>query len=200
VSPRPRSRDKDDQILDAAVELFADHGVDAVGVAEIARRAGVGLGTLYLRFPSKEALATTAYAHCKRAWARAVLDDLPSEATPAEQFRAYWARLDRFAREQPRSARFLERRSAYHPHGRGDGDREGNGDGGRQDTIDQRSARMVAAWTGPGGTGLPIEVVAAIVHGTFWRVADLPVPPDRRTELLDMAREAVWRAISGGNR
>src|SRR3954451_24151192 len=44
-----------ERILDAAREAFAESGLD-VGVEEIARRAGVGKGTLYRRFPTKEAL------------------------------------------------------------------------------------------------------------------------------------------------
>src|SRR3954462_5797910 len=42
-------------ILDAARAAFAEGGLD-VGVEEIARRAGVGMGTLYRRFPTKESL------------------------------------------------------------------------------------------------------------------------------------------------
>jgi AcrR family transcriptional regulator len=43
------------QLLDAAAKVFARHGLDA-GVEEIARVAGVGIGTLYRRFPTKDAL------------------------------------------------------------------------------------------------------------------------------------------------
>ena len=43
------------RVLDAARTAFAEAGLD-VGVEEIARRAGVGKGTLYRRFPTKEAL------------------------------------------------------------------------------------------------------------------------------------------------
>ena len=43
------------RILAAAAEAFADQGLD-VPVDEIARRAGVGMGTLYRRFPTKAAL------------------------------------------------------------------------------------------------------------------------------------------------
>ncbi|HEY5317690.1 MAG TPA: TetR family transcriptional regulator [Solirubrobacteraceae bacterium] len=42
-------------LLDAAAEAFAEHGLD-VGVGEIARRAGVGHGTVFRRFPTKEHL------------------------------------------------------------------------------------------------------------------------------------------------
>jgi AcrR family transcriptional regulator len=43
------------RLLDAAAEVFAEHGLEA-GVEEIARTAGVGMGTLYRRFPTKDAL------------------------------------------------------------------------------------------------------------------------------------------------
>src|SRR5258708_36935827 len=42
-------------LLDAAAEAFAEHGLD-VSVGEIARRAGVGQGTVFRRFPTKEHL------------------------------------------------------------------------------------------------------------------------------------------------
>jgi AcrR family transcriptional regulator len=43
------------RLLDAAETVFAEHGLDA-GVEEVARVAGVGIGTLYRRFPTKDAL------------------------------------------------------------------------------------------------------------------------------------------------
>lgn len=44
-----------ERILDAAHEVFAERGADA-SVAEIAARAGVGTGTIYRRFPTKDDL------------------------------------------------------------------------------------------------------------------------------------------------
>jgi len=41
-------------ILEAARMVFARKGYDASGVEDIAEQAGIGKGTLYLYFPSKE--------------------------------------------------------------------------------------------------------------------------------------------------
>ena len=43
------------RLIEAATELFSERGLD-VGVADIAARAGVGRGTLFRNFPSKEHL------------------------------------------------------------------------------------------------------------------------------------------------
>ena len=45
------------RILDAARGVFAEHGL-GVGVDSVARAAGVGVGTLYRRFPNKQDLLT----------------------------------------------------------------------------------------------------------------------------------------------
>jgi AcrR family transcriptional regulator len=44
-----------DLVLGAARECFAEGGID-VSIDEVARRAGVGHGTVFRRFPTKEAL------------------------------------------------------------------------------------------------------------------------------------------------
>ncbi|HEY2696978.1 MAG TPA: TetR/AcrR family transcriptional regulator [Pseudonocardiaceae bacterium] len=48
-------------LIDAARELFADRGVD-VALEEVARRAGVSIGTLYNRFPTRPALIEAVFA------------------------------------------------------------------------------------------------------------------------------------------
>ncbi|MFL6125060.1 TetR/AcrR family transcriptional regulator [Actinophytocola sp.] len=52
---RADARRNRDQILVAAREIFTERGVD-VAMEEIARRASVGVGTLYRRFADREAL------------------------------------------------------------------------------------------------------------------------------------------------
>lgn len=53
-----------ERVLVAANELYAERGTD-VTMEEVARRAGVGVGTIYRRFPSKEHLfAAVSHAVC----------------------------------------------------------------------------------------------------------------------------------------
>jgi len=64
-------------LLDAAADAFAEHGLE-VGVAEIARRAGVGQGTVFRRFPTKEHLIAAIVVdrmHQATALGREVLTD-----------------------------------------------------------------------------------------------------------------------------
>lgn len=58
-APRTRRRRKEtrpQELLDAALELFVEKGFAAARSEEVARRAGVSKGTLYLYYPSKEEL------------------------------------------------------------------------------------------------------------------------------------------------
>ncbi|MEA2216673.1 MAG: hypothetical protein QOK19_2234 [Solirubrobacteraceae bacterium] len=57
---RADARRNREKLLAAAVELFANVGQDAP-LESIAERAGVGIGTLYRHFPTREALAEAAY-------------------------------------------------------------------------------------------------------------------------------------------
>lgn len=48
-----RSRQTRDRVVAAAIAVFEEHGYDATTTAAIARRAGIGVGTLYAYFPDK---------------------------------------------------------------------------------------------------------------------------------------------------
>lgn len=49
-------------LLQSASRLFREKGIDGVGVAEVAREAGLTHGALYAHFPSKDALAAEAFS------------------------------------------------------------------------------------------------------------------------------------------
>jgi AcrR family transcriptional regulator len=57
---RADARRNRERVLNAAREAFAEGG-EATALEEIARRAGVGIGTLYRHFPSRQALLEALY-------------------------------------------------------------------------------------------------------------------------------------------
>jgi len=62
--PRPMRADAQRnyaRLLEAASGAFVEHGADDVSLEEIARRAGVGIGTLYRHFPTRQALLEAVY-------------------------------------------------------------------------------------------------------------------------------------------
>src|ERR1035437_1343188 len=58
-------------LVAAAHEVFAEQGLGAP-MAEVARRAGVGIATLFRRFPARDDLITAAFAATMSDYARAI--------------------------------------------------------------------------------------------------------------------------------
>lgn len=58
---RADARRNYEKLLAAASAAFAEHGADDVSLEEIAKRAGVGIGTLYRHFPTRQSLLETIY-------------------------------------------------------------------------------------------------------------------------------------------
>ena len=57
---------RENALLEAARQLFQDHSWDRVTIAEVARHAGIGKGTVYKHFSSKEALYARLVVDCSR--------------------------------------------------------------------------------------------------------------------------------------
>ncbi|MGW0731228.1 TetR/AcrR family transcriptional regulator [Streptomyces sp. NPDC002851] len=78
--PRPMRADARrnyERLLTEARAAFAEHGADA-SLEEVARRAGVGIGTLYRHFPNRHALLSAVFAeavHDLLGRSRELLDD-----------------------------------------------------------------------------------------------------------------------------
>ena len=108
TSDSPSTSDKRTAILQAALAVFSEHGVDGVAVPEIAQRAGVATGTIYRYFASKEALVNELYRMEKESLGRRLNVALDRKRAPRDLFGAFWGRMVSFAREEPRAYRFLE--------------------------------------------------------------------------------------------
>src|SRR5476651_696805 len=70
---RADARRNYEQLIEAARGVFAEAGSNA-SLEEIARRAGVGIGTLYRHFPTRQALLEAVYVDEVEAMARAAAD------------------------------------------------------------------------------------------------------------------------------
>ncbi|MFB7906035.1 TetR/AcrR family transcriptional regulator [Kitasatospora sp. NPDC059146] len=72
---RADARRNRERVLVAARAVFAEHGIDAP-MAAVARRAGVGVATLYRHFPTRDALVRGAFAQQMQTCARALTEAL----------------------------------------------------------------------------------------------------------------------------
>ncbi|MEX5637972.1 TetR/AcrR family transcriptional regulator [Parafrankia sp. FMc2] len=79
-------------VLDAAARLFAEHGVAAVSLDQIAAAAGVGKGTLFRRFGDKAGLAVALLDTREQILQEAILHGPPPlgpGAAPTERLTAF---------------------------------------------------------------------------------------------------------------
>ncbi|MFE9013456.1 TetR/AcrR family transcriptional regulator [Streptomyces cyaneofuscatus] len=88
---RADARENRDRILRAAREAYALHGID-VPISAIARRAGVGVATLYRRFPTRAALIEEAFAE-QLAECAGVLDEALEDPDPWRAFSSVFTQV-----------------------------------------------------------------------------------------------------------
>ncbi len=84
---RRRSDDKRQRILQAAVKVFARKGYFAAKVSEIAKRAGIADGTIYLYFRNKEAILVSLFDEIMAEHVEQGRRELARVGTPAERLR-----------------------------------------------------------------------------------------------------------------
>jgi AcrR family transcriptional regulator len=88
---RADARRNREQILDAAEVLFAEQGIGAP-IDDVAKKAGVGVGTVYRHFPTKEALAC-AIVITRMQQLATEAEALESSDDPGTAFFSFLARL-----------------------------------------------------------------------------------------------------------
>jgi AcrR family transcriptional regulator len=88
--PRIDAQRNRQRLLETAKATFAEKG-EAAGLEEIARLAGVGIGTLYRHFPTRDALVEAVYRNETQRLAEAAAE-LAATHPPVEALRA-WMRI-----------------------------------------------------------------------------------------------------------
>lgn len=101
-------KDKRETILQAALELIAEHGFHGAPMSAVAQRAGVSAGIIYHYFASKDDLIHALYKDVEADLSRALLAGRPQELPVAEAFQRIWRNAYHFYRSHAHQARFLE--------------------------------------------------------------------------------------------
>jgi AcrR family transcriptional regulator len=181
---------KHDAILDAALGLFAERGFHGTAVPLVAEKAGVGAGTLYRYFESKEALVNALYQREKTRFGMEIMLSLDLSAPIRRQFHDMWHRMAKFVADHPTSVAFLE----LHHHGA---------------YMDAASKAVEARVTEPIRAfiveaqkkqilkAIDPDVLMAIVYGAFVGLqrSSWEKRLDLTPQALEVAENCVWEAI-----
>jgi TetR/AcrR family transcriptional regulator, repressor of fatR-cypB operon len=182
---------KEARLLQAALELFVEKGFHGTTIPEIARRAGVATGTVYLYFDGKERLVNAILARVKGRLTDQLLAEVPRETTIRAQFDAIWRVFARFSLEQERAMAFCD----LHNHAPYiTAETLATWEPGRR-LLDAhfRKGRAEGVYR-PLAPALLRAVVAGALFGVhkFARAGELSLTP----ATLDQAREAAWAAVA----
>ena len=82
-----RDPDKPQQIIDAAIRVFARSGFYNSRVSDIAREAGIASGTIYLYFKTKDEILVTLFREKMAAFVAALRTEIARELDPEAKIR-----------------------------------------------------------------------------------------------------------------
>ena len=99
---------KREAILEATLALIAEHGFHGTAMSVVAEEAGVGAGTIYRYFDSKEDLITQLYLEIKREMGKAFLAGYSEDLSQRERFRTLWLNMLHYYMDHPQELAFLE--------------------------------------------------------------------------------------------
>lgn len=94
-------------ILSAALECFAERGFAATTIEEIRQRSGASIGSIYHHFGGKEGLAAELYVHGLRGYQEGLLSVIERRDDPESAVRGVVRHHLRWVERNPRLAQFL---------------------------------------------------------------------------------------------
>lgn len=101
-------KEKKDQIMQAALELFAQRGYHGTPVSLIAEQANVGSGTIYRYFRDKDDLVNTLYRHWKQKFFEETAEQIDLNQPLRSLFRDICFKLVQFAEKYRSAFVFME--------------------------------------------------------------------------------------------
>lgn len=99
---------KRDHIIRATRDLLFEHGLQDTSMAQIAQRAGVGMGTIYNYFANKEELVFTLYSEIKAAMSEFALESYDEIEPVVKRFLHILVRYAQYGVLHPREFRLSQ--------------------------------------------------------------------------------------------
>lgn len=140
-------------LLQAAIRVLAEQGLEGTSIDEFTRAAGMARGTFYNYFDSREALAFAVSQHIREAMYAAVIDPLPANFTPAQVISCTTCGFLRYGLRHPETGWALIRIGGSAPWVRG-----------------ERFARTHEAMQGVLPAGVPLRVGLVYIEGVVLMV------------------------------
>jgi AcrR family transcriptional regulator len=100
--------DKRSDILQATLELISEYGFHGTPMSKIAAQAGVGAGTIYRYFESKENLIAELFLEVKQDFSQAMLQGFDPGTSTEAIFRKIWRNTYNYCTQHPQGMAFLE--------------------------------------------------------------------------------------------
>ncbi len=186
---RPRSIDKRNAIVTAAIRVIASQGLSAP-TATIAKEAGVSNGSLFIYFETKADLLNQLYMQLKAEMGAAVADGLPPEGDVRSQLLHLWSGWLRWATSNPE-----KRRAIAHLNVSGEITPESHRTASQALTdigkLLQRSRENGPMRDAP--LGLAVALMSALADATIDFMVRDPLNADAHAST---GFEALWRVVS----
>jgi AcrR family transcriptional regulator len=188
---RTLNSEKKEKYLQSALKLFVARGVENTTTAEIAREAGTAAGTLFLYFPTKQALLDELVLKIGKDQSDYIRTILRPSQTARETFSTIW---------QGSLHWFLNNRDAYQFI------QQVRDSGVISDEIVQESAKYLNYYFATIQKGLeersikpyPVELIGGFLYQDIIAIMNLPnitEESDRQEETIQMGFNIFWNGI-----
>lgn len=179
---------KRDDILRATVQLVCEEGVQASSMSRIARRAGVGMGTIYNYFDSKETLLGELYVTHGDHLRGSIFSNFPTSGSFEERFKHVWRAMIQHFEAHPEEFHFAER--VRHSSALPDASREQRLQmwSDLDDLFAEARSRQIVG-------DIDLGVFLAMLHGAIGGYLGQPNPHAKPT--LERVLDGFWQALTG---
>jgi AcrR family transcriptional regulator len=105
---RPRDETKIEAIYEATLKLVLETGFNGLKMADVARAANLGTGTLYIYFKNKEVLINELYYHLKKNKTLKMLEVFDATDPFLVAFKKLWMNYVNISLAEPERMKFIE--------------------------------------------------------------------------------------------